>query len=732
MPSGVTQERSPPLKPVNRKRLADRIVSAGLVVGVAHVALKFLGLVQAKAAAQYLETSQYETIYALTFTTIIYSLFLIGEEVIGPTLMPVFVRERDAGGEERAWDLANALLTVQTLLLVLVTAAVMLFPDQVIGLFTDWDRAADPTRYALMRESLQWLAPALICLSLGSTTYIILNSYKRFFLAAFGDSSWKICIVVALVGGHVLDLGYQALYIGLLAGSAAKLVTHLAGMLKELRFVRPSLKLNTPAVRAVLLLMLPLIAGILFAKVRDVYNIAVLTKIEEGGIIQSADLGKKLYASMAWLVPFTLQIALFPFLCELVDRDDREGVAEVLTRSCRLLLAVFIPGALVLAVLAQNFSVFFFLGGHTGLQVAVWTGVSTACYVLVLPAAAVERVLMQSYFAHRKMVSVSVFGIVCSSLSVGLSALFVVVLEVDALPALMAVALGFVVSRYLKSLILALYLKRSLPLFPARETLLFLGRLTVVAVLAGGTAWATLALCRRVRTDGIAASAAELWRYDHAKLQADTIAFDAAARRYTLTKATLITSRIDAKTDGQMTIDLDDTTAVVTWTDSEGKVQHVRVTNAHAANWTAWFMLDQLPAVVCATAETTDAGHAAGALQADDRVVHAGRVRLAGAVEGTFDDLTLASGTAEIDVAAAAEGTCSFTLAAADGQRPTVRHQPMPPVDRWLVLGYMFAAGVTAGLMILLASWLLRVDEPFEMLRWTWQKVAGRLGGQAG
>ena len=59
------------------------------------------------------------------------------------------------------------------------------FPDRVIGLLTAWDATGAASKVSLARTALVWLAPALIGLSLGSTTYMLLNGYKRFFLAAF-------------------------------------------------------------------------------------------------------------------------------------------------------------------------------------------------------------------------------------------------------------------------------------------------------------------------------------------------------------------------------------------------------------------------------------------------------------------------------------------------------------------------------------------------------------------
>lgn len=478
--------------PSENASIADRIVGAGLIVAAAHLFLKLAGLIQTVVATRLLDTDQYEAIFVVAFQGVILSLFLIGEEVIGPSFLPIFMREMDERDEKSAWSFANAFLTLQAAVLFVAIALVVCFPDTVIGIFTEWTREDRPTGYELLRTSLVWLAPSLFFLSIGSTTYMILNGYKRFFLAAFGDTSWKICVVIALLAGmKLLGFGHEALLFGLLVGSAAKLLTHLAGMLPKLRYCRPSLRWNSPAMRAVLLLMLPLIAGIVFAKFRDVFNnVRILTHIEEKGILQANDLGRKLYAAISWMVPYALQIALFPFLCELVDRRDTRKLGEVLTHSCRLLLSVFVPGSLILALLAPEIAAILFMGGETGAQVAHWSAISTACYLLVLPAAAVECVLMQGYFAHRKMTAVTAIGISCSLISVVISYIFIATLGVRAVTALQVVALGFVLSRCVKSVVLVLVLRRQVPMFPARETLVFLLRLTALGAATALAVWA--------------------------------------------------------------------------------------------------------------------------------------------------------------------------------------------------------------------------------------------------
>ncbi len=645
--------------------------------------------------------------------------------------MPVFVSELEEQDEATAWNLPNALLTLQTLILIVVTVVILVFPDFVISVFSEWTAKGNPNKYALMRESIRWLAPCLIFLSLGSTTYIILNSYKKFFLAAFGDASWKICLVVALVVGHFLDLGYRALFFGLLIGSAAKLLTHLVGMLGNLKRLRVSFDWRSKAFQAMLLLMLPLIAGIIFAKFRDVFNVRILTHIDQRGVVQSADLGKKLFSTVSWLVPFTLQIALFPFLCDLVEKDDKEQLGKVLTKSCRLLVAVFVPGAMILAALSERFSIFFFLGGKTGLQVAAWTGVATACYVLVLPAAAVECVLMQGYFAKRKMISVSVIGIICSSLSVIISYIFVVWLQVGPLHALLVVALGFVFSRMVKSVILSVVLGKSVPLFPLASTMGYLTRLTIIGVLAGAATWGTMFGANRILNDGLTKAKSQIWKYEHSKLKADAIEYQATPGTYKLSgNVQLTTDLLDLKTE-EMLITLEEAEARISWQDEDGSSREEVVLDTAALGSSLCRMLAGIPGMLrdCSQSDSSDAKP----IDADNTKVfpNGQRMEFFGNAKATRKVLSLKAEALTMDLDAEAK-LVSFTAKGKPGQSVTLRNEPMPAIRKIYTFIHLALGGVVGGLIFLLAAWILRVKEPFDMLRWVLAKVMKKLASGKG
>jgi putative peptidoglycan lipid II flippase len=466
----------------------NKIIRATGLIMLAHVIFKASGLIQLMIMGRIFGSRIIEAVYVTAFEGCVFTLFLIGEEVIGPAFLPVFMGQKDKHGETAAWKFANIVLSAQFLILLAVSAIVMMFPEAVIRLLTAWDEGVQPEKFRLASDSLVWTMPALMCLSLGSTTYIILNGYKRFFLAAFGDAAWKIIMALTILVAAAFNASdYRILILGIVIGSVAKLATHLAGLVKEIKFVRFSLLLKDPVFRSLLILMLPLIGGILFAKVRDIFNnVWVLSHVQTDGLMQANLYGRKLHGAIGWLVPYALSIAMFPFLCEMVDKNDRKEFSQILSQSCRMLLSVFIPLSLVCVVLAKPLTFVLFKGGEFTSQMASWTALSMACYILVLPAAAVEFLLMQAFFAHRKMISVTVVGITFSTLSMVISGVGIVVYGLDGAAALAVIALGFVLSRALKTSTLVVMLRKHVEPSVFSDMPTFLLRTVVTAVVSAG------------------------------------------------------------------------------------------------------------------------------------------------------------------------------------------------------------------------------------------------------
>jgi len=474
-------------------QIEKRIFRAGLFVAVAHLLFRLAGLIQAKVMGHYLDPGTFEVAYAFAFENCLFMVFLVGEELMASTFLPVFMSERDKTSESSAWVFTSTILTLQFILLLAVTAVFLVAPDFVVKGLSQWRADTNPEKYALAVSSVRRMAPALIGLSLGSTTYALLNGHKRFFLAALGDAAWKFCAIGVLIVGVLLKKdGAQLVVWGLVAGAACKVLTHLFGLRDKLANIRPMLAFSHPAVKRLALLMLPLVLGVLVTKVRDNFNNVQVLSVMETGLMQANSIGKKLQSTLAFIVPVALSIAVFPFLCEMADNQDQRKMGEMVTRFGRMMLAVFAPFALFVAVMAVPFTSLIFKGGLFGEEAVQRTAVSLACYTFVLPAAAIEPLMTKTFFASRRTVSITVVGIAFSLISIGITWLGLKTYDGNGLVLLAFIAGGFTLTRILKCVVLVEILKRKVPVFPFIETALFLTRVVVAAGLAGGAAWLLL------------------------------------------------------------------------------------------------------------------------------------------------------------------------------------------------------------------------------------------------
>ena len=470
---------------------AGRFLRAGAAVGAALLLFKLAGLFQSMAIGWYLPKATGD-IYVFAFENCIFALFLLGEGVIGPALMPVFMRARDEGpdGERRAWRFAATFLTLQFLVLVPVVALLMAYPETVVRLLTSWTPENRPDKFALAAATVRRLAPALVGLSLGSTTYALLNAHKRFFLAAFGDAAWKFTAVAALfLFAARTDDPASVLILGLVCGSVAKLLVHLWGLRDKLRLLRPSLGLRTAESRSFALLALPLVVGVVFAVVRDNVNYVYFPSLLTDGMMQANSWGSKLEKVLVLLVPTTLSIAAFPFFCEMAARGERTVFGDFITKTGRQLLALFLPFAAVIAVLSEPLTSFVFGGGKFDFISVQRTALAMACYTFALPAVAVETILMKAFFASRRTVAVSVLGIVFSTLSMFLSWGGSRLFRENEMLVLGVIAGGFALTRWLKTASLVVLFRRSAPAFPAAETTSFLARLALASAVIAGAAY---------------------------------------------------------------------------------------------------------------------------------------------------------------------------------------------------------------------------------------------------
>ncbi|MHC4914616.1 MAG: murein biosynthesis integral membrane protein MurJ [Planctomycetota bacterium] len=469
--------------------VGSRIVRAALVVTFANILVKTLGLVRNQVMGGYFGTSDGTVDCFLAAYWVVTSIFYVGEECIGPAMLPIFMARREKDGPARAWRLVSTIFNLQFIALLPIAVCLSAFSAEVMQAAVGWGgKAAEVAKHNMLgmaSDFLFWMAPAIFGLSLATVTFITLNAHKKFFWAAFGEGSLRALAIGSIVAFSSQSLlGPWALPAGVLAGSVAKILTHIPGLWSEIRrHYRLKIDLGNPDFKRFLILIAPLLAGSIFAKGRDLFNnVYVISKANDlaGGITLNF-FGRNLIETANFLVPYALSVGMFPYLCELADRGEKRGIGNLLQSSSRFMVFIFLPVAAVMVVASKPMTDFLFTFGKLTAQNAKLIGVATACYALAMPFYGVERVMMKGYLCNRRTLSPIVIGIITSTLSMMACWLLVVHLGWKDARVLLVVPLATVGARAVKVLILTFWLRRSIPMFSFGPTAAFLLKVLVLA-----------------------------------------------------------------------------------------------------------------------------------------------------------------------------------------------------------------------------------------------------------
>lgn len=531
--------------------LGRKILKAMLIIIFFWVFWKFGGFLMNLLIARYLgasrEADAYFFVYKYILFMLVYSTTL---KVLMPAFMPVFLEEMEERGEEKAWEFVSAVLN----LTLLGSAGLILGGFLLAPRIASFAEGFDAAGQALATSLLRWMLPGVGGLILAVLTYALLNSYKIFDYPAAGDAAQKLVWALVLFGTFRF-LGFAAVAVGFLAGCAAQLLVNGWGLRTRWRLYRFRLGLSgkrllteglwlmaallllagwwglVRSAASYRLLMLtgatavgclhliglerrakragtplgklaalsaPLLIGVLFARYRD-FATAFFQSYTATGVFADLEYARSVGNLPNVLIATALSFAMFPYLCELATRKDLATFAALMTRTLRLIALFFIPLTVAIMVLDEPLMQLIFDRGQFPLIHLHYAGQALSLFIFGLFFYAIENVLMQSFFSMQQMWWPTVLGMVSAVfhtlfLGIGINVLgYNYPSEIFVL-----VAISFPVSRIFKNLILLAVMRTRLPIFPPRETLIFLGQMVLLCAVVGGVVYASFQPLQRL------------------------------------------------------------------------------------------------------------------------------------------------------------------------------------------------------------------------------------------
>ena len=394
------------------------VAKATAGIGVMHLARFVIGFIAQPLIASNFGLRWHADAYAVS-TDLIQRVWLLFEKVLNPAILPCFIGAMKEEGEERAWRLASTAIMFTAIALFLMSIASFFAMPAIVNYMSP---SASPAELKLTISTTRLLLVGLWALGMSSLTYVLLNGYKRFALAAFGDTLWKLGVLGGAMFAVMMNLKVkpdQALLVislGYVCGSVLKLAPQVWGLRGKWKFFRPRIDLNDPLTRKAMMLAVPLIIGIVVSETRGIY----LQRLTDSPLIP-VGAGR---AAIKWsrivgdnliqIFPYALSIGIFPFLADLAREKDKQPLTDTLMGALRVCIFAFAPITAILIALRFPLLRAVWEGGNFTHSDTIAMSGPFIGFTIGLIAFSCEMMLNQTFYAMTKAWTPMIMGLVAT------------------------------------------------------------------------------------------------------------------------------------------------------------------------------------------------------------------------------------------------------------------------------------------------------------------------------
>ncbi|RIK24093.1 MAG: murein biosynthesis integral membrane protein MurJ [Anaerolineae bacterium] len=376
-----------------RREEDSGIVRAAAVLAAGNVASRVLGLAREIVKANLFGTSPLLAAFqaAAYVPTSLFDLIIGG--MVNSSLVPVFSDYTDKDKRDELWHVLSMVLSAATIVLLGVILVVELLAPQVawlVGTVNFTEHGLNDLSVTLIRMT----TPAVLFLGIASILTGALYALKRFTIPAFIGAAFNgTIVVVALLNPEEI----RSLVWGLLLGSVLQVLLQLPA-LRDAR-LRWTLDLKHPAIRRIILLYIPILAGLIVNQLAIMlsYNLAIRTGDQSLNYMSYAT---TLYQFPLGLVVTALSIATLPTLSRQAA-GDLSVFKQTLGDGLRLVLALILPATAGLFALAPFIIGLLFEHGRFTATDTATTALVLRVYLIGMPFAAADQMLVFASYARK-------------------------------------------------------------------------------------------------------------------------------------------------------------------------------------------------------------------------------------------------------------------------------------------------------------------------------------------
>ena len=465
--------------------MASGLIGKFATVGGATMASRVLGFAREAMMAAALGSGPVADVFYTCFRFPNLFRRLFAEGAFNIAFVPLFAKELEGGGEPDAGRFASEVFAVLASWLLVLCTIVVAFMPVVAAWIVAPGFVDDPEKFDLAVVMTRIMFPYLFFMSLVAMFSGVLNSFRRYFLAAIVPVLLNVvlCAILAwaiLTEAEGRDVGL-ALAWGVFVSGAAQLAALWWGMRATgLPFTIRAPRL-TPPVKRLLVLMGPalLTGGVLQINLL----IGTIIATAQDGANALLNYADRLNQLPLGVIGIAIGVVLLPELSRALRANEHREAHALQNRSLEFAALLSFPAAMALVLVPDEIVAVLYERGAFTSETTRLTAAALAAFATGLPAYVLLKVFQPAFFAREDMRTPLLASLVMVAVNVALS------LSLFPLYGHVAIATATSVSAWVNVVLLAALSVRRGDTAIDRATWRRLGAITASSLAMGAAVW---------------------------------------------------------------------------------------------------------------------------------------------------------------------------------------------------------------------------------------------------
>jgi len=382
--------------------MSKQLVKSTAVVVTMTLISRVFGFMRDMVTAYYFGAGALFDAFAMAFKIPNFMRRLFAEGSFSQAFVPVLAEHQKKNTEEETKQFINAVAGSLSVALLIVTVIGIVFAPLLVSLFAPGFLATDH-RYELTVTMLRITFPYLFLISLTALSGAILNTYHRFWVAAFTPVFLNIVMIMAAM---FLSPQFKTPIIGLAWGVFIAGIIQLLfqiPFLKQLRLLpKPRIAFHDPGVKRVLTLMVPALFGVSVGQINlmvDTFFVSFLTV----GSVSWLYYSDRLMEFPLGVFGVAISTVILPNLSRHHASESPGLFAFTLDWALRAILLMGIPATLALTILSGPILSTLFQHGHFHAHSVRMAQQSLIAFALGITPFMLVKILAAGFYAKQDM-----------------------------------------------------------------------------------------------------------------------------------------------------------------------------------------------------------------------------------------------------------------------------------------------------------------------------------------